>query len=94
MCDIDAEAGRTEAAGLGDLAIFIQGDAASFENQAAAFERVWETWGRLDFGSLHDNIPLMSSSLDALTLGASRRKCRHHRFGRLLWPFVHVSAAC
>ncbi|KAL6252540.1 hypothetical protein RBB50_000259 [Rhinocladiella similis] len=49
LCDINAEAGRTHMAELGENAIFIQNDATSYEDQVKAFEQLWATWGRLDF---------------------------------------------
>ena len=53
MCDINAEAGKREAANFGgDRAVFIPTDLTSYEDQAAAFQSIWASWGRLDFGEI------------------------------------------
>lgn len=50
MCDVNAEAGNTLSADLGDDVVFIKCDVTEYEEQTEAFQQVWNKWGRLDFG--------------------------------------------
>ena len=53
MCDVNGEAGKPQAASFGvENAAFFTTDLTSYEDQAFAFQSIWDLWGRLDFGRL------------------------------------------
>lgn len=74
MCDVNSEAGNTLSAELGEQVVFIKCDVAIYEDQAEAFQQVWNRWGRLDFGTFLS----IRKALDSLPeLVCSRCKCRN-----------------
>ena len=48
ILDMSTDAGNAVAQELDG--IFTRTDVSSYESQAAAFEKTWETYGRIDFG--------------------------------------------
>lgn len=46
--DLNEARGQELAAGLGDRALFVKCDVADYDDQAAAFSKVFQKWGRLD----------------------------------------------
>lgn len=59
--DINEAAGRPLAEELGEDAIFVKCDVASYDEQARAFTEIWNKWGRLDALLLNAGIADRSS---------------------------------
>jgi NAD(P)-dependent dehydrogenase (short-subunit alcohol dehydrogenase family) len=49
VLDMNEKSGASVAKQIGG--IFIKTDVANYDNQAAAFQQMWEAYGRLDFGT-------------------------------------------
>ena len=48
VSDLNEKSGESAAKELGG--IFVKVDVTNYEEQAAAFQKTWETYGRIDFG--------------------------------------------
>jgi 15-hydroxyprostaglandin dehydrogenase (NAD) len=65
VVDFNEESGETVQKSLGSQVLFVHGNVISYENQASAFVKTWEKWGRLDFGTYkqhHWHLPTMDAS--------------------------------
>jgi 15-hydroxyprostaglandin dehydrogenase (NAD) len=61
VVDFNEESGKTVQKSLGSQVLFVHGNVISYENQAEAFVKTWEKWGRLDFGKHLPTLPLIAS---------------------------------
>lgn len=72
MCDMNEEQGKEHAEKLGASSLFVKVDVTDYDQQAQAFQLVWERWGQLDFGK--SECPNYSRHASNVTI-SSRGKC-------------------
>jgi NAD(P)-dependent dehydrogenase (short-subunit alcohol dehydrogenase family) len=59
--DLNVKGGQKLADELGESAMFIRTDVASYDSQAETFDKVFKTWGRIDALLANAGIPDRSS---------------------------------
>lgn len=73
ILDMNEKSGQAVADSL--KGIFIKTDVTSQESQTAAFVKVWETYGQIDFGEYIQTKPKVSQHDDILIRPRSIRQC-------------------
>ena len=50
--DFDEAAGEKVAQRIGEQILFLQGNVVNYDEQVAAFLKMWQKWGHVDFGNI------------------------------------------
>ena len=81
VADMNSQSGESAAKEVDGL--FVKTDVTDYDNQAAAFAKTWDTYGRIDFGESARN--LNTETVRLMECACSIRQCRHR--GHL--PLLH-----